>query len=292
VTPFPETKWLRVNPELRCPICGRPDWCLIAADRTAAICPRTESPKRCGDAGYLHRLADPPRPAGPPRVVIRSRPTAPDLTDLARQYHEWAVAHGRLTGAASGLGLPAASLIAFGCGWSPARDALAIPMRDPLTGRATGIRLRRPDGSKLSVRGGREALFLPEAGYDPGDLLLICEGATDAIAAHSVGFPNAAGRPSCTGGTRHLIALVRNRKPAKVVIVADGDRPGIDGAESLARSLALYTPDLRVVAPPAGFKDLRAWVRAGATRADVNELTQSADARRANIRITDPRGKK
>ena len=45
-----------MNRELPCPVCGKFDWCLVAADKTAAICPRTESPKRCGDAGYLHRL--------------------------------------------------------------------------------------------------------------------------------------------------------------------------------------------------------------------------------------------
>lgn len=57
-----ETTWRRVNREHPCPVCGRFDWCLIAADETAAICPRTESPKRAGDAGFLHRLTDAPRP--------------------------------------------------------------------------------------------------------------------------------------------------------------------------------------------------------------------------------------
>ena len=74
----PETQWKRVSRETPCPVCGKADWCLVAADGTAAICPRTESPRRCGDAGFLHRLADTPRRREPRRVIIRSCPTPPD----------------------------------------------------------------------------------------------------------------------------------------------------------------------------------------------------------------------
>ena len=48
----------RVRRDNPCPICGKPDWCLIAGDKTAAICKRIESPKQCGEAGWLHRLRD------------------------------------------------------------------------------------------------------------------------------------------------------------------------------------------------------------------------------------------
>ena len=51
--------WQRVTKSCRCPVCGRPDWCLIAADGTAAICARVQSGKRCGEAGWLHRLGTP-----------------------------------------------------------------------------------------------------------------------------------------------------------------------------------------------------------------------------------------
>ena len=108
-----ETKWVRVSRELPCPICGRLDWCLVAADKGAAICPRTESPKRCGDAGYLHRLADSPRPREPRRVVIRTRPAMPDLSTLATRYHEAAIGE-RLTALAAELGVTVASLTAYG----------------------------------------------------------------------------------------------------------------------------------------------------------------------------------
>src|SRR5262245_65492992 len=84
------TKWQRVNRELPCPVCGKSDWCIVAADGTAAICPRTESQKRCGDAGYLHRLVDSPLPRERRRVVIRTRSAPPAMTALPAEYQRTA----------------------------------------------------------------------------------------------------------------------------------------------------------------------------------------------------------
>jgi hypothetical protein len=276
-----ETKWLRVNRETLCPICGKSDWCLVAADETAAICPRTESPKRCGEAGYLHRLVDAPQPRERRRVVIRSRPAPPDLTALATEYR-LAATEEKLSALAANLGVRVESLIAFGVGWATSYSAWTFPMRDPMNGTVAGIRLRKADGAKFSVKGGREALFVPDP-MPVGDLLLILEGATDAIAAHGLGFPFSVGRPSCTGGVAHLVNLVRSRKPGVVLIVRDKDEPGIRGAESLARVLVLHCRDLRVIAPPADFNDLRAWVSAGATRTDLEQRIRAAEVRRLRI---------
>ena len=46
----------RVSAAHPCPVCGKPDWCLVAPDGTAAICTRRESDKRCGSAGHLNHL--------------------------------------------------------------------------------------------------------------------------------------------------------------------------------------------------------------------------------------------
>lgn len=50
----------RVSRQNPCPVCGKPDWCLVAKDGSAAICSRIQegSIKRCGDAGWLHRFRD------------------------------------------------------------------------------------------------------------------------------------------------------------------------------------------------------------------------------------------
>ncbi|QJW98516.1 toprim domain-containing protein [Frigoriglobus tundricola] len=279
-----ETKWLRVGRDRPCPVCGKLDWCLVAEDRTACICPRTESAKRCGDAGFLHRLADAPRPREPRRVVLTTRSATPDLTTLATDYTE-AVTTDRLTAFAAELGVGMASLTAYRVGWAASYPAWSFPMTDPTTSKVTGIRLRPPVGKKFSVRGGKESLFLPDQFIDD-EVLLVCEGATDALAAHSIGFPNAVGRPSCTGGAAHVVALVRLRKPALVVIVADTDEPGVRGAEALAAALALHARDLRLITPPAGVKDLRAWVSTGAARSDLERLIHAAKPRRLNLTLT------
>lgn len=277
-----QSKFQRVTRERCCPVCGKADWCLVAADGTAAICPRTESAKRCGDAGFLHRLTDGPRAAVPRRVAVPIRGGLPDLTALAAEFRRAAPVES-LRSLAAELGVSAESLRAFGVGRAGNYPAWSFPMTNPATGTITGIRLRPPFGRKFSVTGGKEALFLPSEPAD--DVLMVLEGETDAIATHSIGFTNAVGRPSCTGGTAHLVALLRRRKPAQVVIVRDNDEPGTRGANALAAALAPHTRDLRVIAPPPGTKDMREWVRAGATRADVEQHIQVAERRRLNITL-------
>jgi DNA primase len=101
-----------------------------------------------------------------------------------------------------------------------------------------------------------------------------------------MGFAGAVGRPSCTGGTKLLVELVRLRRPAHLVVAADGDVPGQRGADNLASVLLAYAPTVRVIAPPDGVKDMRAWLRAGGTRQDVERTIEAAPVRRLRIRAT------
>jgi hypothetical protein len=274
--------WRRVRPDTPCPICGKSDWCLRSADSTAAICARTESAKRCGDAGWLHRLQE--RPWQPQRRCVRHvslapAGRAPDLKHLAAQYRE-AVDQVRLQQFAAALGLSVAALCRLGIGWSPEHRAWSFPMTDP-QGNVLGIRLRRPGGAKFAARGGKEGLFIP-SGMHPSsaEALFVCEGPTDTAALLDLGYPAVVGRPSCTGGIRLLVALMLKQKPAGAVIVADCDEPGRRGADNLASVLVAYTPAVRVITPPAGIKDARAWLQAGATRDDVDQAIEVAAARR------------
>src|SRR5262249_61220748 len=119
----------------------------------------------------------------------------PALARFAKACRE-AVDPGRLHQLALSLGLSVTSLSRFGVGWSAGHAAWTFPMVDH-TGTVLGMRLRLPDGRKLSVRGGKEGLFLPRdfAAQSP---VLIAEGPTDAAALLDLGFPAALGRPSCT----------------------------------------------------------------------------------------------
>ncbi|MBM4461761.1 MAG: DUF3854 domain-containing protein [Chloroflexi bacterium] len=80
------SKWVRVNRHNPCPVCGKPDWCLVSGDGKAAICARIESDKPAGNkgAGWLHKL-DATMPL-PPLPTFRPDPkqtpkAAPDVLD-------------------------------------------------------------------------------------------------------------------------------------------------------------------------------------------------------------------
>jgi len=116
------------------------------------------------------------------------------------------------------------------------------------------------------VRGGREGLFLPEG--EPAECLFLPEGPTDTAALLSLGF-FAVGRPSCQGGVSHAVGYVRRHRPRQVVVVADADTPGQDGARRLAAVLRALARDVRLLMPPPPHKDVRDWVRDGATKQDI-----------------------
>jgi len=82
------TKWLRVSKRNRCPVCDKPDWCLLSEDGKAAICARIESGKPAGNkgAGWLHKLdtARPLPPLSKPIQDVKQTPKAPpDMLDMA-----------------------------------------------------------------------------------------------------------------------------------------------------------------------------------------------------------------
>lgn len=290
--------WRRVSKAERCPVCSRADWCLIVGPEgnpTAAICPRVESPKRCDEAGWLHVLRDDGPTWAPWRRTLRravrlaTRPEAAPL-DFAKLAADavTAVKPEALDRLARALGLSADSLRRLSVGWLADRRAWSFPMRSA-DGSIVGIRLRLANGRKLSIRGGKEGLFVPED-LRPGGRLLICEGPTDTAAALDWGFP-AVGRPSCTGGAPRLVDLVSRLRPAEVVIVADGDTPGRRGADGLARGLVAYVAAVKVIAPPNEIKDARAWLRSGATAADVAATIDAAAPRRLTVTTTRTKGR-
>jgi hypothetical protein len=273
--------WRRVSRSRHCPICERPDWCLIAADGSAAICQRVESPKKCGEAGWLHRLRDDWQPT---RRVVRHIPLAlsggsrRDFGALAKQFQQ-ALDLGRLQQLANSLGLTIDSLTSLGIGWSEEHRAWSFPMADP-EGNVLGIRLRPLKGKKFAVTGGKEGLFIPST-VDEGDsALLICEGPTDTAALLDMGFRQVVGRPSCAGGVKLLVEMVGKRQPPEVVIASDGDEPGRRGADNLASVLVAHAAAVRVIVPPDGIKDARAWLQAGGSRQDVEQSIAGASVRR------------
>ena len=111
----------RVKKDRPCPVCCKPDWCLIAEDGSAAICARIEdgSLKKCGSAGFLHVLRDRHdghdghKPRVRPRHLVKrvsgAGGQAKDFGAMALRYQGQLTAE-RLGGLAHARGVSANSL--------------------------------------------------------------------------------------------------------------------------------------------------------------------------------------
>jgi hypothetical protein len=273
-------EWIRVSKSEPCPICAKHDWCMVKADGSAAICARVIdgcARRKDGSAieakdgqGWLHELRRGEKGRGiehGPRRATRNddRPRI-DCIALQQQFLSSCVDF-EVQELADSLGVTTGSLYRLGIGYANRIDAFTFPMRDGAN-RIVGFRTRHADGRKRAVPGSRSGLFIPTRLSGSGPLL-ICEGPTDTAAALAVGF-DAIGRPSCRGGTDHILALLK-RQRREVWIVSDRDTPGRQGAEALAEAVFPVAEAVKVIAPPSA-KDLRAWVVAGATRTVIEAV--------------------
>lgn len=257
--------WIRVTRANPCPVCGKPDWCNFSPDGATVVCMRAESARPTRNGGWLHPVAN----AAPRPPPSRQEKAAAAGLDPAPLWRDWLAATDArdLARLAAQLGVASAALRALGAAWAPPHRAWAFPMRNA-AGAIVGVRLRAEDGRKWAVRGGHEGLFVPDG--SPEKTVALCEGPTDTAAALTLGL-DAIGRPSCTGAVPQTVALLRARRTSRVVLVADRDRPGREGAARLARELPV---PYAIVVPPA--KDLRAWVAQGAGRPAFDTLVRHA----------------
>lgn len=262
----------RVSKRHRCPVCSRPDWCLVdaadPANPSRVICKRVQSEREWGEAGWLHALRDVRHP-----TIARRKyewVAGPDFSELA-QRHRRQVSPDALEQFSRDLGVSSEALNELGIG--QVRDGWSFPMFDA-NRRTVGIRLRLIDGRRLAVKGSRDGLFLA-ATVAITNRVFVAEGPTDTAALNALKLP-AIGRPSCRGGTKHLIQVARSARPKLLVVVSDNDAPGKDGALRLAQALRPIVPDVRLIAPPATFKDVREWVLSGATLGEIERAVDVA----------------
>lgn len=254
------TTWNRVTRSEPCPICKHPDWCLIDKERTAVICPRVESPKKCGEAGWLHRLTDTPVDYTVRHFEKKRIKPGVEMSRLNVLYvgsvEKWKLDHH-----AAQLGLSSSSMVAAGVGYAKGHKAWSFPMRSG-DGEVIGIRLRREDGSKFAVRGSRNGLFLPTRPLKQRSVLFIVEGPTDLAAMIHLGFEDTIGLPFNRGGSAEIRRLLPKVNPVSVVIIADADGPGMTGALELTEKIGRrWCRD--IIRPPGGHKDIRKYLQAG-----------------------------
>lgn len=179
---------------------------------------------------------------------------------------------------ADNLGVSRWSLVNLGFAWVPGNiirrhmdwhghGSWGIPMRNG-AGVPVGVRLRTESGKKISIRGSREGIFIPNTGYS--STALTVEGPTDLAAALTLGYWGI-GRPTCRGGIAHMQVAINRLRIRRVISIGDNDlpkwenekSPGIEGAKTLAAELQV--PVASLLLPT---KDLRQFVNDGGT-ADV-----------------------
>jgi phage/plasmid primase-like uncharacterized protein len=263
-------EYTRVRYDFRCPVCGKDSWCLVAVDGTSAICQRCSSDRRVGDAGWKHifeESIDVPKNATKKPI----KKSVADLAGLHSQYTNDLDCVGQLKELAYDRGLNWMVLLHMGVGWDG--EALTFPMRDA-TGTITGFRRRFPDGTKRSVVGSRDGLFYAEPVMQ-SDVVLVCEGPTDTLAAMHLDFA-AIGRPSCQGCVEETIAMLDRMKAEHVVIIADNDAPGRKGAVAMSNALLPHVPRVTVISPRQ-HKDLAEYVAEGAPRSAIESIMESGD---------------
>lgn len=273
----------RVNRHLPCPVCGHDGWCLLSPFGDRAVCCRVESdsPARAFD-GWFHAIPPRHRPA-PSRVAKATTPVVHhEIIDLGirHQTHIDRFGSAERTRAAAVLSLDACVFDPFPIGYDPLTDALAIPAMQQGDPTIVGIRYRRihpkPCGQKWICEPGSTAgLLLPHGTPSSNEPIVLCEGPTDTFAATQLGL-HAVGRWSCGLDTTQAAALKAHvAKVARpwIVVVGDNDEgfTGKRGADAAAGLIAQTLPHavLQRVQPPDGIKDLREWVMAGTSAAEV-----------------------
>ena len=255
------TGWRRVSNALPCPICKKTDWCIIATDGTKAICQRVESLKKFGEAGFLHNIDNSAAKEYAKLPAPQQERKRTDLAKLARDYAFRAAADERIFKHAAELGVSHDSLKQLSVGWDG--YAWTFPMVDDMLS-VIGIMRRYHDGRKLSVKGGTLGLFVPTCIDRTKTYVAICEGATDTAAVLSMGVGNVIGRPNCGSGAGLITKFIANSNFKNALLVADNDDAGVGGAKELASHLVSRV-NVKIVTPPAGVKDMRAWLKAGCT---------------------------
>jgi len=159
----------------------------------------------------------------------------------------------------------------IGCGYDG--HNFTFPMTDE-HGTVIGIKKRTAYGGKFCDKGSSLGLYYHKQPRQ--DLLLLPEGESDTIAAIMLGY-FAVGRPNCNACRTMISNFIRYTQVNTAVIVADNDKAGIVGAKKIRETC--YTGNVKIITPPAKFKDLRQWVEAGAKRQVIDYMISIAGAK-------------
>ncbi len=252
---------------IKCPVCDKPDGCLIADDGSACICARIQkgSVKKVGKpfvGGYLHILGDfkPLRYVVPPKKKVDWNKWT---VKFAKQLINNREAFGKLC---QSIGLNPISALRFYIGWH--KGWLTVPVYSMMR-KVSGIQ-RRQGSTKRYMKHSGMGVFVPSAFFqNPSNTLAVCEGWTDTVAALEYGY-NAIGKVNAYVGNEEVVMYVKTHPTIqRVIVFADNDQDGVGLAGAVETEELLVEEDFttKVVLTPE--KDLRACKQKGMTIQEV-----------------------
>jgi hypothetical protein len=174
------------------------------------------------------------------------------------------------------LGVSDDSLCNLSWVWSEGHSAWAIPMFDGLR-TTVGIRFRNGEGKKWALKGSRQGLFIPAS--VPHHDLYVTEGPTDCAAMLSMGL-FAIGKAAAMQGPEEIVKFITKNKIRRVIVIADNDTAGLNGAKKLID--ACPVPCCELVLPA---KDAREFYRNGGTKELIENLLKSCVWRHPNAKL-------
>jgi hypothetical protein len=253
--------------KILCPVCEKPDGCLVSEDGAACICSRIEqgSVKKVGTGpfygGWLHILGDfkPKKYTEPPKPDINWNLLAVkhgrQLMEHAHEFAEFCQSK-RIN--------PIAALRFF-VGWD--EDWITIPIYGS-DGKISGIQRRR-GVFKRFLEHSSAGVFVPSAFFQyKCKTLAICEGWTDTVTAIQYGF-NAVGKLNSHVGNEQLKYFIERIGCERIVIFADNNENnvGIEGAESTKEYLSYLNMPIKIILTPE--KDLKDCYTKGMSLRDI-----------------------
>ena len=111
-----------------------------------------------------------------------------------------------------------------------------IPMWDA-PGSICGVQYQYMDGFKINAAGSKLGIFCGTLRFEPFEPVFMTEGCSDFACLYDMGFQGF-GRPSCNGAIDIIIKTLEDRTTTtnKLIVIADNDSPGIEGANKLCNA--------------------------------------------------------
>ncbi|MEQ8788448.1 MAG: AAA family ATPase [Pirellulaceae bacterium] len=249
-----------------------------------------------------HERNPPHNAKEPPTARLQTAPGSKD--DWARKAKEF-ISQSKLRqreALANDLGVSLQSLqsLGVGCARVDGKEVYTFPEHNGV-GQIVGINTRRSDGTQRAIWTSGRGLYLPRGWHERRGPIFVVEGASDTAALVTMDLA-AIGRPNVNAKVDYLIkALAAVSTDREIIILgeidpkSDGRWPGRDGAEKVAEQVAdALQREIRWTLPPAGSKDVRAWLKAKRAKEDddldfADLGRRFTDAVMQHVHVVEPR---